>query len=110
MLKVKLTRIGKRGQPQYRIVVVEAKSPRDTKFTDHIGHYDPLQNPAKFDIDLDKYNAWLKKGAQPTETIRKMVKNISAKPTTKKPVESKPKAEKKPTKPTKKSGKTTKSK
>ncbi len=70
MLKIKLTRIGKKGQPQYRIIVAEAKSPRDTKYIDRLGYYNPLGQEYTFNLDRQKYDAWLKKGAQPTSTIR----------------------------------------
>lgn len=75
MLKVRLTRIGKRGQPQYRIVVAEARSSRDSRFADFLGYYNPLTGDQyQFTIDHAKYESWLKKGAQPTATIRQLVK------------------------------------
>jgi small subunit ribosomal protein S16 len=70
MLKIRLTRIGKKGQPQYRIVVAEARSNRDSKFRDTLGYYNPLGKGYTFDLDRTKYTAWLAKGAQPTNTIR----------------------------------------
>ena len=85
MLKVKLTRIGKKNQPQYRIIINEAKSKRDGAFTDQIGHYNPLAKPPAFTIDLPKYQEWLKKGAQPTDTVRQLVAKFTKKaPTAKK--------------------------
>lgn len=72
MLKIKLQRIGKKGQPQYRIVVREAKSKQGGLAVDSIGYYNPLTKPAEFKIDQKAYAAWLKKGAQPTDTIRKL--------------------------------------
>lgn len=72
MLKVKLTRIGKKGQPQYRIVVAEARTKRDSRFVDTIGYYNPLGANMTFDLDQKKYAEWLKKGAQPTGTIRRL--------------------------------------
>lgn len=76
MLKIKLTRVGKKGQPQYRIIVAEAKSKRDTKYTDLLGYYNPLANPAEFRLDMPKYGSWLKKGAQPTPTIRLLAAKV----------------------------------
>lgn len=73
MLKIRLTRIGKKGQPQYRVVVAEAKSKRDSRFRDTLGYYNPLGATMTFDLDREKYSAWLAKGAQPTETIRRLV-------------------------------------
>lgn len=72
MLKVRLTRIGKKGQPQYRIVVCEEHSKRDSRFIDYLGYYNPLGASLRFDLDRTKYNSWLSKGAQPTETVRRL--------------------------------------
>lgn len=76
MLKVKLQRKGKRDQPHYRIVVAEARSKASGKYIDLLGTYNPGTNPAKFDLDKKKYQQWLLKGAQPTDTVRKLAKNI----------------------------------
>ena len=80
MLKIKLFRTGKKNQPLYRIVVAEAKSKRDGKYTDLLGTYNPHQNPSVFDLDVDKYTNWVKKGAQPTETVRKLAKKTAKNP------------------------------
>jgi len=72
MLKIKLFRTGKRGHALYRIVVAEARSKRDGQHADFLGTYDPHANPAAFNLNVDKYTNWLKKGAQPTETVRKL--------------------------------------
>lgn len=80
MLKIKLTRVGKKNQPQYRVVVAEARSKRDGAVVDHLGHYDPLQNPASFRLDQARYQEWLAKGAQPTDTVRYLVKANPVKP------------------------------
>lgn len=77
MLKIKLSRYGKRGQPFYRIIVAEAKSKRDGKYIDLIGTYNPLSQPAEIKLDQQKYQDWLKKGAQPTDTVRGLFKKIS---------------------------------
>lgn len=74
MLKIKLFRTGKRGHSLYRIVVAEARSKRDGKNSDLLGTYDPHTNPPTFNLDVEKYTNWLKKGAQPTETVRKLAK------------------------------------
>lgn len=79
MLKVKLARFGKRGQPHYRIVVTEARSKRDGKYTDLLGHYSPAQIPKILKIDVDAYKKWLKKGAQPTDTVASLVKRFKSK-------------------------------
>lgn len=77
MLKVKLTRIGKKGQPQYRVVILEARGKRDGRYLAELGYYNPGTDPAEFRIDQKEYSAWLGKGAQPTPTIRNLVKKIS---------------------------------
>jgi small subunit ribosomal protein S16 len=77
MLKIKLTRLGKRNQPHYRVVVNEAKTRRDGKYVDLLGHYNPLANPAEIVIDMEKYASWLKKGAQPTETVAHLAKKAA---------------------------------
>lgn len=74
MLKIKLTRIGKKNQPQYRIVVAEARSKRDSKFIATIGYYNPLTTPSSYKLDLSQYDSWIAKGAQPTPTIRQLAK------------------------------------
>ena len=74
MLKIKLTRTGKRNQPSYRIVVQERRSKRDGKYIDNLGYYYPLSNPKTVKVDRKKYEEWINKGAQPTETVRRIVK------------------------------------
>jgi len=69
MLRIRLKRIGRRGQPYYRIVVMENKSPRDGKSIQEIGFYNPRTQPTTFEIDKNAAAEWLSKGAQPSETI-----------------------------------------
>jgi small subunit ribosomal protein S16 len=69
MLKIRLKRIGRRGQPHYRIVVMESAQPRDGKTVEEIGYYNPRENPSVFDLDKERAKYWLDKGAQPTDTI-----------------------------------------
>ncbi|HYD34544.1 MAG TPA: 30S ribosomal protein S16 [Vitreimonas sp.] len=69
MLKVKLARFGKKKQPHYRIVVNEARDKRDGSYVALLGHYAPTQTPKTLTLDVEAYNEWLKKGAQPTETV-----------------------------------------
>lgn len=76
MLKIKLQRRGKKDQSHYRIVVAEARSKSSGEYKDLLGTYTPGTNPAIFDLDKKKYQDWLKKGAQPTDTVRKLAKNI----------------------------------
>lgn len=74
MLKLKLFPTGKKNQIKFRIVVAEARSKRDGKYLESIGFYDPQTDPAIIKIDKLKYNQWIKKGAQPTSTVRLLAK------------------------------------
>ena len=74
MVKLRLMRMGKKKQPTYRVVAADSRSPRDGRFIEIVGHYDPRRDPSVIVIDNDKAVAWLKKGAQPTETVEKLLK------------------------------------
>lgn len=74
MVKIKLSRIGKKNQPSFRIAVQEARSKSDGKAIEVLGHYLPLSQPAVIKIDKKKYLEWINKGAQPTETVRHLFK------------------------------------
>lgn len=78
MLKIKLARFGKRNQPHYRIVVCEAKTKRDGKYTDNLGFYAPTQTPKVLQIDAASYTAWVKKGAQPTATVSSLFERFQS--------------------------------
>jgi small subunit ribosomal protein S16 len=69
VVKIRLKRIGTKKKPFYRVVVVDSRMPRDGKFIESIGYYNPLANPSLIKIDEAKALAWLKKGAQPTNTV-----------------------------------------
>jgi small subunit ribosomal protein S16 len=73
MLKIKLARIGKKGQPQYHIVVSEDRTKSNTDHVAEIGYYNPLVNPKEFRLDTEAYASWVGKGARPTDTIRSLV-------------------------------------
>lgn len=77
MLTIRLTRMGRRHLPYYRIVVADSRKPRDGRFVEILGHYDPLKEPEEFVIDSEKFETWVTKGAQPTDTIRSLVKRHS---------------------------------
>lgn len=77
MLKIRLFRTGKKHQPSYRIVVTEARSKRDGKYQESIGFYQPKMTPKVFKIDKKRYQYWCQVGAQPTETVRKLIKRFS---------------------------------
>ncbi len=74
MVKMRLKRIGAKKAPAYRIVVADSRSPRDGRFIEQIGFYNPLTNPAEVKIDAEKAKTWLANGAQPTETVRSLLK------------------------------------
>lgn len=73
MVKLRLMRMGKKKQPTYRVVAADSRSPRDGRFLEIVGHYDPRREPSAFVIDNDKAVDWLRKGAQPTEAVRKLL-------------------------------------
>ena len=72
-VKLRLMRMGKKKQPTYRVVAADVRSPRDGRFIEIVGVYDPRQEPSDIRIDNDKAVAWLGKGAQPTEAVRKLL-------------------------------------
>lgn len=72
-LKIRLTRLGDKKAPFYRVVVADSKSPRDGKFVEIIGTYNPLTNPAEIKIDAEKASKWLQNGAQPTDTAKELL-------------------------------------
>ena len=74
-VKIRLTRMGDKKSPFYRINVADSRSPRDGRFVDQIGTYNPIANPAEIKIDADKAKDWIAKGAQPTETVKDLLAN-----------------------------------
>ena len=77
MLKIRLRRIGAIRQPHYRIVVADARAPRDGAFIEVLGHYNPLTDPATIQVDVAKYEDWKKKGAQPTNAVVSLVRQFN---------------------------------
>ena len=78
MVKIRLRRMGAKKAPYYRIVVADSRYPRDGRFIEEIGSYDPTKDPAAFSIDLEKANKWIANGAQPTDTVRALIKKAQA--------------------------------
>jgi small subunit ribosomal protein S16 len=76
MVKIRLRRMGRRNRPSYRVVVTDNRSPRDGKFIDIIGYYNPLTDPATISIDEEKALKWLRYGAQPTDTVRSFLNKL----------------------------------
>jgi small subunit ribosomal protein S16 len=73
LVKIRLKRMGAKKRPFYRLVVADSRSPRDGKFIEEIGFYDPLPNPAKVQIDADKVREWMRRGARPSDVARKLL-------------------------------------
>ena len=78
MVKIRLRRMGAKKAPFYRIVVADSRYPRDGRFIEEIGTYNPVVNPAELKVDVDRAQAWIKTGAQPTETVRDPLKKAGA--------------------------------
>ena len=75
MVKIRLQREGKKKAPFYHIVVADSKSPRDGKIIEKIGSYDPMTEPSTIVLDSEKVEQWIKNGAQPTDTVKALIKN-----------------------------------
>jgi small subunit ribosomal protein S16 len=73
MLRIRLRRVGKRGKPSYRIVVAEARSPRDGAYLEWIGNYDPMSDPPSVTLKADRATEWLGKGAQPSDAVKRIL-------------------------------------
>jgi len=78
MLKIRLRRMGAKKAPFYRIIVADSRAPRDGAFVEEIGYYNPLTNPAEIKVDNEKAADWMRKGAQPTDTVRALLKKSGA--------------------------------
>ncbi len=75
MVKIRLRRMGAKKAPYYRIVVADSRSPRDGRCIEEIGTYNPLTQPVTVSVDAEKAKTWIKNGAQPTDTVRALLKN-----------------------------------
>ena len=73
-VKMRLRRLGAKKAPFYRVIVADSRSPRDGRFIEEIGYYNPLTEPAEIKIDAEKAKTWLSNGAQPTETVKSLLK------------------------------------
>ena len=81
MVKIRLKRIGAKKRPFYRIVVADSRSPRDGKFIETVGTYDPRKNPSEVKLEGERIRYWLNNGAQPTDTVRGILKKNDITPT-----------------------------
>ena len=75
MLCIRLARIGKKKKPSYRVVVIDKRRPRDGRFVEVVGTYDPLKKPAEIKLDSERIQYWLGRGAQPSDTVRSFLRN-----------------------------------
>lgn len=75
-VKIRLRRMGAKKAPFYRIVVADSRYPRDGRFIEEVGYYDPTKEPSVIKVDTDKVDQWIKNGAQPTDTVKSLLKRI----------------------------------
>ncbi|TMW73189.1 30S ribosomal protein S16 [Alteribacter natronophilus] len=75
-VKIRLKRMGAKKSPFYRVVVADSRSPRDGRFIEEIGTYNPLVNPVKFDVNEEKALKWMEEGAKPSDTVRNLFSNV----------------------------------
>ena len=73
MVKIRLKRMGMKKKPFYRLVVTDSRNPRDGRFIEEVGYYNPMTNPAEIKVDAEKAQKWLDNGAQPTETVKSIL-------------------------------------
>ena len=80
--RIRLARVGSKKNPIYRVVVADQRSPRDGRFIEIVGRYNPQTDPSTIDLDTDKIQAWIDKGAQPSDSVRRLLKAQSSSPPT----------------------------
>ncbi|MBO6014191.1 MAG: 30S ribosomal protein S16 [Oscillospiraceae bacterium] len=78
MVKIRLRRMGAKKAPYYRVVVADSHSPRDGRFIEEIGTYDPMAESDKIKVDMERVKYWIANGAQPTDTVRGLIKKLEA--------------------------------
>lgn len=76
MVKIRLSRIGAKKKPFYRIVAADVRSPRDGKFLEILGHYDPRKEPHELKVDTEKVKSWIQNGARPTNRVNKLIADL----------------------------------
>jgi small subunit ribosomal protein S16 len=79
-VRIRLTRVGAKKQPSYRVVVADSRSARDSRSIETLGHYNPRTDPIELNIDADKAKAWLAKGAQPSDTVARLFRSAGVLP------------------------------
>jgi small subunit ribosomal protein S16 len=78
MLKIRLRRTGARNQPSFRVVVADSRAARDGAFIDYLGHYNPRTDPPTLSIDREKARKWISQGAQPTDSVKQLLRTLDA--------------------------------
>ena len=78
MVKIRLRRMGAKKAPYYRVIVADSRSPRDGRFIEELGTYDPMAEGEKIKVDLERTKYWIANGAQPTDTVRGLLKKLEA--------------------------------
>ena len=78
MVKIRLRRMGAKKAPYYRVVVADSRSPRDGRFIEELGTYDPMAEGNKLNLDVERVKYWVSQGAQPTDTVRGLLKQLEA--------------------------------
>ena len=73
-VRIRLKRLGTRKKVHWRVVVADAKMPRDGRFIEEVGYYDPRQNPARIELKIDRIKSWMSQGAKPTETVKSLLR------------------------------------
>ena len=76
MLKIRLKRVGARKQPSYRVVIADSRAARDGRFVEQVGHYNPRTEPATIEIDEERVSMWVRRGAQPSESVARILKSL----------------------------------
>ena len=80
MVRIRLTRRGAKKKPFYRVVAADSRSPRDGRFIEQLGYYDPMKTPHEVKLDLDRVDFWISKGARPSDTVAHLIKKYRAAP------------------------------
>ena len=79
-VRIRLTRVGAKKQPSYRVVVADSRNARDSRSIETLGHYNPRMDPVEFEVDAEKAKAWMAKGALPSETVARLFRNAGVLP------------------------------
>ncbi len=81
MLRIRMTRMGGKKDPHYRVVIAEKRGPRDGRFVENVGYYNPALNPIRLNLDMERVDYWIGQGAQPSETVRSLIRKVRSQET-----------------------------